>query len=71
MRKVIFQEIVQNQDRVMVPVVQVAITVMKKVICQETVPSLDQVAEEEDEEELHVEVSNNQKTVIQLLLYTH
>ena len=58
MRKVIFQEIVQNQNKVMVQVAQVAITVMKKVICQETVPSLDQVAEEEDEEELHVEVSN-------------
>ena len=58
MRKVIFQEIVQTRNKAMVPVVQVAITVMKKVICQETVLSPDQVAEEEDEVELHVEVSD-------------
>ena len=70
----ISSNVIQNRNKVMVPVVQVAITVMKKVICQETVPSLDQVAEEEDEEELHVEVSNNQKncdsiTVIYPLKY--
>ena len=65
-KKVIYLETVQTQNKAMELVVQVVITVTKKVTCQEIVLSQGQVVEVEDVEELLEEVGYFENIILHL-----